>query len=307
MIRIAASQFGFTKPSSWAEWRAAMATRVGEAVDAGAQLLVFPEYGGLELTALVAPRRSGEDDATLLRRQVEGLQPFLPDYRAWFQEQARRAGITILAPTVPVLEPDGRVLNTAYLASPDARIGVQTKLIPTCYEREMALADPGQGLTVFATPIGPVGIAICYDVELPLIARHLAEAGAGLILCPSCTELATGWNRVRIGGQARALENQCPVIHAVTVGEAPWCPAVDVSVGAAGVYLPPDLDLPPTGILAQGAMSQPQWLIADLDPAAVALTRTHGQVRPFLHWPEQAERVVGNDEDDDEEGETGLT
>ena len=75
-------------------------------------------------------------------------------------------------------------------------------------------------------------------------------------------------------GQARALENQCAVIHAVTVGEAPWCPAVDISAGAAGVYVPPDLDLPPSGILAQGPMSQPQWLVADIDLAAIALTRT---------------------------------
>lgn len=272
-----------------------MTARVTEAADAGAQLLVFPEYGGLELTALVTPRRAEENDSALLRRQVEGIQRFLSNYRSWFGDQARRLGVTLLAPTVPVLQPDGRVLNTAYLATPDGRIGTQTKLIPTCYEREMALADPGHGLTVFSTPVGPVGIAICYDVELPLIARHLAEAGAELLLCPSCTELATGWNRVRIGGQARALENQCAVIHAVTVGEAAWCPAVDVSTGAAGVYVPPDLDLPPSGILAQGTMSQPQWLIADIDLAAIALTRTAGRVRLFAHWEEQAERIVSQE------------
>lgn len=296
MIRIAACQLAFDRPSSWAEWAAAMAARVAEAADAGAQLLVFPEYGGLELTALVAPRRSDEDERAILRRQVGGLQPFLHDYRAWFAEEARRRGTTILAPSIPVVQPDGRVLNTAYLATPDGRVGAQAKLIPTCYEREMALADPGHGLTVFPTPLGSVGIAICYDVEFPLIARHLAEAGADLILCPSCTELPTGWNRVRIGGQARALENQCAVIHAVTVGEAPWCPAVDLSSGAAGVYVPPDLDLPPSGILAQGQMNQPQWLVADIDLAAIALTRTTGRVRPFDHWQEQAGRINGQQE-----------
>ena len=76
-----------------------MTARVTEAADAGAQLLVFPEYGGLELTALVTPRQAEENDSALLRRQVEGIQPFVGDYRSWFRDQAYRTGATILAPT----------------------------------------------------------------------------------------------------------------------------------------------------------------------------------------------------------------
>ena len=71
----------------------------------------------------------------------------------------------------------------------------------------------------------PDGIAICYDIEFPLIAHAMARAGAELILAPSCTDTIAGANRVHVGARARALENQVYVAVAPTVGQAPWSPA----------------------------------------------------------------------------------
>jgi predicted amidohydrolase len=88
--------------------------------------------------------------------------------------------------------------------------------------------------------LGPIGVAICYDSEFPLLVRAQAEAGAEVILIPSCTESLSGHHRVRPAAQARALESQIATIVSPTVGDALWSPAVDRNVGAGGVFVPAD-------------------------------------------------------------------
>ena len=67
-----------------------------------------------------------------------------------------------------------------------------------------------------------------------MIARAIAEAGAEILIVPSCTESLAGYYRVRHACAARALENQIYVVQSPTVGDAPWSVAVNVNVGAAG-------------------------------------------------------------------------
>ncbi|MCE8472812.1 amidohydrolase, partial [Rhodovulum sulfidophilum] len=121
---------------------------------------------------------------------------------------------------------------------------------------------PGGPLALFDTALGRIGVLICYDCEFPLLARALVEAGAEILLVPSCTDTLAGYWRVRIGAMARALEGQCVVVQSPTLGEAPWCPAVDVNIGAAAIYGPPDTGFPSTGILAEGALNAPGWVHA---------------------------------------------
>ncbi len=136
-------------------------------------------------------------------------------------------------------------------------------------------------LTLFESDWGNFGIQICYDVEFPIGAQLLGAAGAQLILAPSCTETVRGAARVHVGARARALENQCYTAVAQTVGEARWSPAVDINYGYAAVYAPPDLGLPPTGIVAQHSPQTPGWLVQDLDLQALQTVRKDGQVLNF--------------------------
>jgi predicted amidohydrolase len=92
---------------------------------------------------------------------------------------------------------------------------------------------------------------------------------------------------VRVGAQARALENQCVVVQAPLVGSLDWSPAVDVNRGAAGVFGPPDLGFPDDGVIAQGEMDKPGWVHARFDLDAVARVRAEGQVLNHRHWDEQ--------------------
>jgi predicted amidohydrolase len=154
----------------------------------------------------------------------------------------------------------------------------------TRFERERWGIAAGRGQTVVELDGFRLGVAICYDAEFPLVVRRLAAAGAGVIAVPSCTDTAAGYHRVRVACQARALENQCYVVQAPTVGAAPWSIAVDDNVGSAGVFAPPDRGLPDDGVVALGVYNQPGWLVAELDLDAIARVRADGQVLGHRDW-----------------------
>ncbi|HVK89776.1 MAG TPA: hypothetical protein VM513_36895, partial [Kofleriaceae bacterium] len=117
-----------------------------------------------------------------------------------------------------------------------------------------------------------------------LIARRLVAAGANVLAVPSCTDALAGYHRVRIAAQARALENQCYVIQAPTVGLAPWSIAVDENVGAAGVFAPSDRGFPADGVVALGALDRPEVLVTELDLARLDDIRADGQVLGHRDW-----------------------
>lgn len=129
-------------------------------------------------------------------------------------------------------------------------------------------------------------IAICYDSEFPLPVRAQYEAGARLLIVPSCTDTAAGAMRVRIGCLARALENRVFVAQSVTAGQAPWSPALDINTGEAAVFAPMDVGFPADGVLAQ-TQGQAVWALAELDFAAFEASRTQAQVANDRDWPGQ--------------------
>ncbi|MBL8670124.1 MAG: carbon-nitrogen hydrolase family protein [Alphaproteobacteria bacterium] len=285
-IRVALAQYPIGCFASAGAWRDKLARWVGEAAAGGAQLLVFPEYGQAELASLLPPDVRGD-----LKGHLEPLQALVPEALALHADLAARHKLHLLMGSLPVRAPGqpGRFVNRAHLFGPDGGHAAQDKLMMTRFEAEQWGIAPGDGLSVFDTALGRIGVAICYDAEFPLIPRRLAEAGARLILVPSCTDAAHGYHRVRVACQARALESQCLVVQAPTVGAADWSPAVDVNVGAAGAFGPPDRGFPADGVLALGTMDAPGWVFADLDLAAVDRVRLDGAVLNHRDWDRQGQ------------------
>lgn len=280
-IRIAAAQFPVSEPANWAAVESQITAWVAEAAGAGAQLLVFPEYAALTLAALFPPVVRAD-----LQAQLAALQALHADYLDLHARLARAHGLYLLAGSFPVQVGAG-YRNRAHLFAPSGAHGWQDKWTMTRFEAEHWGIGGGEALKVFDTALGGIGINICYDVEFPLLARAQVEAGAGLILAPSCTDTTAGYWRVRIGAQARALENQCAVVQAPLVGEAPWSATIDINVGAAGIYTPPDRGLPEDGLLASGDWNRPQWLYGDLVPQRLAAVRADGQVFNHRDWAHQ--------------------
>lgn len=284
-LRIASAQYDIGFLRDWESFRAKIRQWVEEAAAEKAELLVFPEYFSMELASLFP-----EEVYRSLSLQLEAMQSLIDDFLTLFGEMARTHGLYIAAGTVPVRIADGSFRNRCFLFDPDGRVRNQDKLIMTRFENEQWLIGPGSDIEVFDTEFGRIGINICYDSEFPMIARRQVELGADLILVPSCTDTLAGYHRVRIGCQARALENQCYVVQSPTVGTAPWSEAVDINRGAAAVYTPVDYGFPDDGILAIGKLDRSQWLYADLDLGSIARIRETGQVFNYRDWPLQFDR-----------------
>jgi predicted amidohydrolase len=278
---VAAAQYPISVLPDWESYAAKITGWLEEAARVGAKLAVFPEYGAMELGSL-HPASMGDLAGSLAR-----VSDLLPRVDALHVELATRLGLHILAASAPCRKADGRFVNRARLFAPSGAMGWQDKLVMTRFEREQWGVSAGTTLRLFDTVLGRIGVAICYDSEFPLIARALVEAGAELLLVPSCTDSEHGYWRVRLGAQARALEGQCYVVQSPTVGDAAWSPAVDVNHGAAGIYAPPDGKFPADGVISSGALDVPQWVVGTVDFAKTARLRVGGAVLNHRDWGEQ--------------------
>lgn len=281
-LRLALAQYPVGAPKDWACYAGKLRAWAAEAAASGAELLVWPEYAAMELAAMFPP--AVQQDLAL---QLSALQTLLPDYLALHAAIAQEHRLHLLSGSFPTQTADGSFVNRCYFFAPSGRFATQDKQIMTRFEREQWGVSRGEGLRVFDTALGCIAVNICYDVEFPLLARAQVEAGALLILAPSCTDTTAGYWRVRLGAQARALENQCLVAQCPLVGEAAWSAAVDVNVGRAGVFAPPDRGLPDDGVLALGEWNQAQWLYTTLDLTAISKVRQQGQVLNHRDWAEQ--------------------
>ena len=285
--RVAAAQYPIDALADWDAYAAKLTRWVAQAAQGGAALAVFPEYGAMELASL-DPVTMGD-----LQGSIETVSALLPRVDALHRDLASRHAIWILAASAPRKRADGRFVNTARLFSPQGACACQDKLLMTRFEREEWGIVGGNQLNVFVTPLGRLAVLICYDSEFPLLARAAVEAGAQVLLVPSCTETMRGYWRVRLGSQARALEGQCYAVHCPTVGDVAWSPAMDHNRGAAGIYGPPDrhagagFAMPEDGVLAIGVESVAQWVFADLDLGHVATLRADGGVLNTRDWSEQ--------------------
>jgi len=302
MVRVASAQYRIEQFRSWDLLEANVTRWVEEAANAGARLLMFPEYASLELAGLperrVIERRSqhrhllgplpvnlgDRREALSLFWATEAIQPLIPQYLSLFASLAVRHRVYILAGSMPVQQPDGSLTNRAFLIAPDGSMGWQDKMVLSRWEREFWNMRGGEEVRVFDTEFGPIGIDICYDVEFPIVARRQAEANARIILVPCCCDSLRGYYRVRVGARARALENQAYVIQSPAIGSSSWLAEFDRLVGFAGIYAPPDLGPCESGVIAQGQNELPTWIFGDLDLTAIDRIRGNAVIANAEEW-----------------------
>lgn len=289
-VVVATAQYPITEHAGFAAWQEHTERWVAEAAIKGAQLLLFPEYGSMEIVSVF--EEAVRQD---IRRQVTELDVIKSDFCNTFELLAKKYGVIIIAPSIPIVE-NGLHHNRAYVFSPGGMAGYQDKFFMTRFEDEQwGIQSAPKQLTVFEAAWGRFGIQICYDVEFPLGSQKLCEAGASLILAPSCTETIRGATRAHVGARARALENQAYTVVSQTVGNALWSPAVDVNYGYAAYYTTPDKNMPEEGILATMPAQQEGWLIQKLDFSLIEEVRRDGHV---FNFKDQSRVKIGMRDDD---------
>lgn len=170
----------------------------------GARLVLTPE--GTNLLEQRRERRAGvlaaeTDDVT-----VTGLRALAAELDIWLL-----IGSAIVTSGVPG---DDRAANRSLLIDPQGTVTARyDKLhvfdvdLPTGESwRESRAVRPGDAAVVAATPWGPIGLSVCYDIRFPQLYRALARAGAGLIAVPAAFTVPTGEAHWETLLRARAIE-----------------------------------------------------------------------------------------------------
>ncbi|MFQ3787631.1 carbon-nitrogen hydrolase family protein [Halomonas sp. A29] len=280
-MRVAVAKYPIGMPASFDEFAQRQAACLRQARELGARVAVLPEYLSLELAASFSPEVRGDLNASLA--ELQAWRGAWCELYGWL---ARELDMYLVPGTFLLDVGGGRYRNRADWFAPDGVHGWQDKLQLTGYEKQSGVIEPGDALYGFDCDGHRVGITVCYDVEFPLPVRAQYEAGVRLLLVPSCTDTAAGATRVKVGCLARALENRFFVAQAVTAGEAPWSPALDVNTGEATLYAPMDHGFPADGILAV-TRDDALWACHDLDVGALELNRIHSQVDNDRDWSHQ--------------------
>jgi predicted amidohydrolase len=213
--------------------------RMEEAAAAGARLLVLPEC------AIPGYMFDSGDEAVPFAEEIPG-----PSTEA-LEREAARLDLHVVC---GLLERDGDSLrNAAVLIGPGGLIGTYRKThLPFLGVDRFVV--PGDALPVFETPLGRIGIEICYDLRFPELTRSLALAGADIVALPTNWPLAAQAN-AELLAPARAYENRIYLLVANRVGRertAEFCGRSQI--------------VDPTGTrLAETDTTSEALLVADID------------------------------------------
>jgi len=238
---------------------------IRKAAAGGAELIVLPELFSTGYNLDLIGERMKEMAEPLSGRTVTRLRALAAELKAF-----------LVAP-IALDKGDEKPLNAAvFIGSGGELIGTYAKC--HLYARERDYFTPGEELKVFDTPLGKIGIMICYDAGFPEAARILRRQGADLILCPSAWNFNDlyVWN---LNMPQRALENVCYLAAVNRYGHEG-----DLYMGGHSVVVGPD-----SREIAR-AGEEETILYAVLDGARMdKMNETGG---PYLKWrrPELYER-----------------
>ncbi|HZG00528.1 MAG TPA: nitrilase-related carbon-nitrogen hydrolase, partial [Chitinophagales bacterium] len=123
----------------------------------------------------------------------------------------------------------------------------------------------GSALKVFDTDVARIGILICYDVEFPELPRLLAEQGMEILFVPFLTDTQNAYSRVRNCAMARAIENECYVAIAGSVGNLPKVKNMDIQFAQSLVITPCDFAFPTNGLKGEATDNTETVLVVDVD------------------------------------------
>ena len=192
----------------------ALGAAIGEAAEGGAAMLFTPEMSGLldRDSTRAAGNIVGEDEDVVLRA---------------CRDAARERGIWVHLGSLAIRVPDGKVANRGFVI--DARGEVRARYdkihlfdvdLPTgeSWRESAVYAGGSEAVVVEGTPVGRLGLTICYDLRFPAIFERLAEAGADLIAVPAAFTVPTGRAHWQVLLRARAIEAGLFVVAAAQCG-----------------------------------------------------------------------------------------
>ena len=236
-----------------------------------ADFVLFPEYFTAPLMASF--NTMGE------AQSIRALSQYTEKIRDSFRELAISYNINIITGSMPFIKDDGALYNVGFLCRRDGSIDMYEKIHVTPDEKKYWGLSVGNSLRTFDTDCGRIGVLICYDVEFPELSRLLADDGMQILFVPFMTDTQNAYTRVRVCAQARAIENECYVAIAGSVGNLPKVQNMDIQYAQSAVFTPCDFAFPYDGRRAEATPNSEMILVADVDLNQLNELHTYGSVR----------------------------
>jgi len=231
---------------------------------------LFPEFFNAPLMARY--NHLSEPDA------IRKLAEFTEEIVKNFSRLAISYNINIITGSMPEVE-DGKLYNVGYLCQRDGSVERYEKIHVTPDEAKVWGMQVGHELKIFDTDCGKIGILICYDVEFPELSRLLAMEGMNILFVPFLTDTQNGFSRVKNCAQARAIENECYVAIAGSVGNLPNVHNMDIQYAQSMVFTPCDFAFPMDGVKAEATPNTEMILISDVDLDLLTQLHEFGSVK----------------------------
>jgi predicted amidohydrolase len=231
---------------------------------------LFPEFFNAPLMA----HNNHLSEAAAIRE----LSKYTDELVQRFSNFSISYNINILAGSMPEVR-NNKLYNVGYLCKRDGTVERYEKIHITPDEAKVWGVQGGDSIKVFDTDCGNIRVLICYDVEFPELSRLLADEGMDILFVPFLTDTQNGYSRVRNCAQARAIENECYVAIAGSVGNLPNVHNMDIQFAQSMVFTPCDFAFPTNGIKAEATPNTEMILIADVDIDLLRELHQFGSVR----------------------------
>ncbi len=187
---------------------------VADAARGGAKMLFTPEMSGL---------LDRERERAAPHVVPEGENPVLKAVR----HAAKQKGTWVALGSLAVQRSDGRWANRSFLITPDGTIAARydkihmfdVALATGETWRESAVYAPGEQVVTASTPVGELGLAVCYDVRFPALFEEFGRRACDAIALPAAFTVPTGEAHWHVLQRARAIEASAYVISAAQVGQ----------------------------------------------------------------------------------------
>lgn len=192
----------------------AIIAAVGEAKAGGAAMLFTPEMSGMldrQRARAAGTIRTEQDDRVL----------------AAAREAAAREGIWVHLGSLAVVRADGRWANRAFVIDERGEIRARydklhmfdVDLATGESWRESSAYAAGDEVATVETPLGRLGLSICYDIRFPALYEALGRARCDVIAIPAAFTVPTGTAHWHVLQRARAIEASAYVVSAAQVGK----------------------------------------------------------------------------------------
>lgn len=232
--------------------------------------VLFPEYFNAPLMARF--NHMSESQA------IRALAEYTDEIRDRFIQLAISYNINIITGSMPLLR-DGNLYNVGFLCRRDGSYEMYEKIHVTPDEIKSWGLTGGNMTQTFETDCAKIGVLICYDVEFPELSRIMADQGMQILFVPYLTDTQNAYSRVRACAQARAIENECFVVIAGSVGNLPRVHNMDIQYAQSGVFTPCDFAFPTDGRRAEATPNTEMILVSDVDLDLLNALHTYGGVR----------------------------